>query len=169
MLMPPKTPRPTKLTLTRRTGTTPSKAAPRPRSTKSSSGPHDIANPEGFVAILVPHWVASRRELTPAAKLLYGYLLQRYRDDIKCAFPSQRDIGEHLGCGPRWVRELVKELEAGGFVHVARRKLQLRTWKRASLQTCYSFLKHPGMDNAKRTRRRNEQDHIEATLREQEA
>lgn len=143
--------------------------SPRPNSPAPTLPPTELANPEGYVGSPVPDWIAARRDLTPAAKLMYGYLLRRYNSGVKCAFPSQQDIGKHLGFSRRWVSKLGRALEAGGFIRAKRRKLQLPKWKKPSLQTCYSFLKHPGMEHAMRTRRRQEQDQVEEAIREHQA
>jgi hypothetical protein len=106
-------------------------------------------DPHGYVGSMVPDWLA-KRELSPHAKLAYGYLARRWNESERCAYPSQRNIAEVLGLKSRQVRYLIRELCDLKLICTKQLSIQPAGWKKPRVKTCYVFLSHKWMFGSKK-------------------
>jgi hypothetical protein len=92
-------------------------------------------NPNRFVfGSTVPNWLASRKEISPGAKLCYALLLT-YAVDQGQASPERQRLAAELGVSARQVDRYIGELASEKLIEVVRRGL--------TKSNVYLFLNHP--------------------------
>ena len=64
---------------------------------------------------IIPNAILRESQLSLPARYLHCVLLRYCGKDDFC-FPSQKKLGQDLGCSDRHIRKLIKELEAEGLV-----------------------------------------------------
>ena len=94
-----------------------------------------------FNNVLVPEAMARNRELSPAAKLIYGRLRRYAGKDGRC-FPRVDTLGEEVGLGERQTQKHLRTLEREGYI----RTVERFTADGAQTSNGYAFLWHPTFD-----------------------
>jgi predicted transcriptional regulator len=115
---------------------------------------------------MLPDWIVARDEISFGAKVLFAYLVRRWNPRLRCAWPSQQNIATALGIRPRHVRNLVREIRDAGLVETQRRAIKPSGWRKAHVQTIYTFSQHHWMTGAGKTRTQQQQEAGEAALQD---
>ena len=76
----------------------------------------ELFNPNiTFDGVKIPYAISRNPDLSSSAKLCYGQLA-RYAGEKGFCYPSQNTLSRELGISERQIRNILKELESGGFI-----------------------------------------------------
>jgi len=85
----------------------------------------------------VPVWLAQRKEVTPGAKLCYGFLIKRAGVDGSC-YPTVLQLSNDLGVSDRQIKNYTQELRTHLLIETEKTGMEA--------PNVYYFLDHPWME-----------------------
>ena len=74
-----------------------------------------------LVGVCIPESLAASKAFSPTARLVNGHLARRAGQNRRC-FPSQKDIGDHVGVGEAQAKRALRERTHGHLLRISRRE-----------------------------------------------